>query len=197
MGKMAESSIRLPSPLGLPFVYPETRAVLMRCPEWEVVSGDVVGCGVDFDDQIIFFIKNGMPMGEYRLFVVVSLHRLNIQAGVTTFAYFGIARVVTLVPAVELEPPSATVFVNFGHSPFRWNPPGKSEDTNLIPRALFNAYESFFVAASSWDIVHEQVDVSPDGRQLWKSMFNILSVIGSRVHYYLTNTRTCLSPRAD
>ncbi len=45
-------------------IYPETRHVLMRCPEWVVVTGDHVGCGIDFDDHTIFFTKNGVLTGK-------------------------------------------------------------------------------------------------------------------------------------
>ncbi len=39
-----------------------------KYPLFHMLKGEVIGCGVDFSNHVIFFTKNGMLIGEYRLF---------------------------------------------------------------------------------------------------------------------------------
>ncbi len=33
-------------------------------PLWHVLEGDVLGCGIDFTERVIFFTKNGVLIGK-------------------------------------------------------------------------------------------------------------------------------------
>ncbi len=136
-----------------------------------VMEGDVIGCGVDFDDEIIFFTKNGVLAGKYMLLNVVSLECLNMQTGVATFTSYNIERSAKLFISVAYDHPPSGISINAGNSPFQWNPRGKDGHIHrlAIPRSFFDVYGAFYVAGTSWIRENEGIDVSCDGRELRKS----------------------------
>eukprot|EP00941_MAST-03F_sp_MAST-3F-sp1_P002539 g2539.t1 len=63
-------------------------------------TGDIVGCGINFCKQTIFFTKNGNHLGT---------------------AFSNIPGILTLYPTVGLHSPNERICFNFGEKPFRYD----------------------------------------------------------------------------
>lgn len=76
-------------------------------------TGDTIGCGVNFRDNVFFFTRNGKKLGQYCRWRGRTT-AANDSPG-ETYNDFSKIR---LYPAISLKKPGEEVRVNFGQSPF-------------------------------------------------------------------------------
>jgi hypothetical protein len=87
-------------------------------------AGDVIGCGIDFNQQCIFFSKNGIFLGKPSIAPCrgyISLNWIRTEGMLPKIAQFDRDRFGPLFPVVGLRTPGEAIRVNFGQEPFQFD----------------------------------------------------------------------------